>query len=93
MQNKTKMLRKLIFAVIFTVALTVILSGCGKQEISIDGMYVATFEFEGGTMQTPTRSRMVTVSASVLPGWITKPVNAAGKRVAISLAKSAKPKW
>lgn len=68
MQNKTKMLRKLIFAVIFTVVLTVLLSGCGKDEISIDGKYVATFELEGGTLQTPTSSVKNKINYAYDPG-------------------------
>ena len=44
----------LVFAVALIVALTVILSGCGTSETSLDGLSMVTFELEGGTFQIGT---------------------------------------
>ena len=46
----------LIFAIILVAVLTLTLSGCGRDEISLDGLYVTTFELEGGVLETPTSS-------------------------------------
>jgi uncharacterized repeat protein (TIGR02543 family) len=46
----------LIFTVLLIAVLALTLSGCGREEISLDGLYVATFELEGGTLETPTSS-------------------------------------
>ena len=40
----------LILLALLAATLTLLLSGCGKSEQDLDGMYVATFEMNGGTL-------------------------------------------
>ena len=58
----------LIFAIILIAALTLILSGCGREEQSIDGLCVTTFELEGGTLETPTSSVSTKINFAYHPG-------------------------
>lgn len=60
----------LIFAVVLTVALAALLSGCGKEEQSLDGLYIATFELQGGTLETPTSSVRTKINFAYHPGTV-----------------------
>lgn len=57
----------LIFAVILIAVLAFTLSGCGKEEQSLDGLYIATFELEGGTLETPTSSVNTSINFAYHP--------------------------
>ena len=46
----------MILAAILIAVLTLTLSGCGREEQSLDGLYITTFELQGGTLETPTSS-------------------------------------
>lgn len=58
----------LIFAIILVAVLTLTLSGCGRDEISLDGLYVTTFELEGGVLETPTSSVSTKINFAYHPG-------------------------
>ena len=58
----------LIFAIILAAVLTLTLSGCGRDEISLDGLYVTTFELEGGVLETPTSSVSTKINFAYHPG-------------------------
>ncbi len=60
----------LIFAVVLIVALAALLSGCGKDEQSLEGLYIATFELEGGTLETPTSSVSTKINFAYHPGTV-----------------------
>jgi uncharacterized repeat protein (TIGR02543 family) len=60
----------LIFALVLTVVLTVMLSGCGKDEQSLEGLYIATFELEGGTLETPTSSVSTKINFAYHPDTV-----------------------
>lgn len=60
----------LIFIVVLLAALTVLLSGCGKEEQSLEGLYVATFELKGGTLETPTSSVSTKINFAYHPGTV-----------------------
>ena len=85
MQRKTEMTKnraKLIFVLLFAVALTFVLSGCGRQEQSIDGLNVVTFELGGGTLEMKTSSVDTKINFAYHPGtYILDPVNIPGYRV------------
>ena len=52
----TKKHLKLILIMVFAVALTFILSGCGSDGYSIEGKNVVTFELDGGIITTKNSS-------------------------------------
>ena len=59
MQRKNKMTKKhlkIILIMVFAVALTFILSGCGSDGYSIEGKNVVTFELDGGIITTKNSS-------------------------------------
>ena len=58
----------LILAVILIAVLTLTLSGCGRDEQSLEGLYIATFELEGGTLETPTSSVSTKINFAYNPG-------------------------
>ena len=58
----------LILAVILVAVLTLTLSGCGRDEQSLEGLYIATFELEGGTLETPTSSVSTKINFAYNPG-------------------------
>ena len=60
----------LIFAIVLLAALTVLLSGCGKEEQSLDGLYIATFELKGGTLETPTSSVSTKINFAYHPDTV-----------------------
>jgi uncharacterized repeat protein (TIGR02543 family) len=57
----------LIFAVILLIAVLT-LSGCGREEQSLEGLYIATFELQGGTLETPTSSVGTKINFAYHPG-------------------------
>lgn len=72
----------LIFVIILLVALTVILSGCGREEQSLDGLYIATFELAGGTLETPTSSVDKNINFAYHPGtYVLDPVSLNGYKI------------
>lgn len=58
----------LIFFFLLTVALALTLSGCGKQEQSLDGKNIVTFELEGGTLDYGTASTNTNIFYAYEPG-------------------------
>ena len=60
----------LIFSIILIAILAALLSGCGKDEQSLEGLYIATFELEGGTLETPTSSVSTKINFAYHPGTV-----------------------
>ncbi len=60
----------LIFAIVLIVALAVILPGCGREEQSLEGLYIATFDLMGGTLETPTSSVGTKINFAYHPGTV-----------------------
>ncbi len=60
----------LIFVILLVAALAVILPGCGKEEQSLDGLYIATFELAGGTLETPTSSVSTKINFAYHPDTV-----------------------
>ena len=58
----------LILSVILIAVLTLTLSGCGREEQSLDGLYITTFELQGGTLETPTSSVSTKINFAYHPG-------------------------
>ena len=58
----------LILAVILIAVLTLTLSGCGRDEQSLEGLYVVTFELHEGTLETPTSSVSTKINFAYNPG-------------------------
>ena len=56
-----------ILAAILLIAV-LILSGCGREEQSLEGLYIATFELQGGTLETPTSSVSTKINFAYHPG-------------------------
>ena len=72
----------LICTVIIAVALTILLSGCGDEGQSIDGMNVVTFELQGGTMELKTSSVDTKINFAYHPGtYILDPVTIPGYKM------------
>ena len=57
----------LILAAILLIAVLT-LSGCGREAQSLEGLYVATFELQGGTLETPTSSVSTKINFAYHPG-------------------------
>ena len=71
MQRKIEMMKKhfkLICTVIFAVALTLILSGCGRKEQSFEGKNIVTFELEGGILGYGTAETSTNIYYAYEPG-------------------------
>ena len=71
MQRKIEMMKKhfkLICTVIFAVALTLILSGCGRQEQNFEGKNIVTFELQGGVLGYGTASTNTNIYYAYEPG-------------------------
>ena len=62
--------RSLILAIVLTIALAVILPGCGKEEQSLEGLYIATFDLKGGTFETPTSSVSTKINFAYHPNTV-----------------------
>lgn len=62
--------RSLILAIVLIAALAVILPGCGKEEQSLEGLYIATFDLKGGTLETPTSSVGTKINFAYHPGTV-----------------------
>ena len=78
----TKRHFSLICTVIITVALTILLSGCGDNGQSIDGKNVVTFELQGGTMELKTSSVDTKINFAYHPGtYIIDPVEIPGYKM------------
>lgn len=60
----------MIFAIVLIAALAVILPGCGRDEQSLDGLYIATFELKGGTLETPTSSVSTKINFAYHPDTV-----------------------
>ena len=58
----------LILSAILIAVLAVTLSGCGREEQSLEGRYIATFELQGGTLETPTSSVSTKINFAYYPG-------------------------
>lgn len=59
---------KLICTVIFAVALTLALSGCGRKEQSFEGKNIVTFELQGGILGYGTASTDTNIFYAYEPG-------------------------
>ena len=60
----------LIFVILLIAALVVILPGCGREEQSLEGLYIATFELQGGTLETPTSSVSTKINFAYHPDTV-----------------------
>ena len=58
----------LILSVILIAVLALTLSGCGRDEQSLEGLCITTFELEGGTLETPTSSVSTKINFAYQPG-------------------------
>lgn len=67
-QRKTNMKKSIIAIAIFVVALTLILSGCGGGEDSLEGKNIVTFETNGGTLDYGTSSTNQKINFAYHPG-------------------------
>lgn len=71
MQRRNRSNRRricLILSVLLIAVLAVTLSGCGREEQSLEGRYIATFELQGGTLETPTSSVSTKINFAYYPG-------------------------
>ena len=71
MQRKIEMTKKhfkLICTVIFAVALTLALSGCGRKEQSFEGKNIVTFELQGGVLRYGTAATDTNIYYAYEPG-------------------------
>ncbi len=66
--KKTKKSFKLAFVALLIAVLTLCLSGCGRDSLSLEGLYVATFKLGGGTLETPTSSVKSEINFAYHPG-------------------------
>jgi uncharacterized repeat protein (TIGR02543 family) len=72
----------LILVVILVAVLTLTLSGCGRDEQSLDGLYIATFELMGGTLETPTSSVSTKINFAYNPGtYVLDPCELSGYKL------------
>jgi uncharacterized repeat protein (TIGR02543 family) len=64
----------LVFVIVLIVALTVILSGCGKGETSLEGLTLVTFDLNEGTFQSGTThiDENKTLRYAYTPGTVVK---------------------
>ncbi len=62
--------RYLILLALLALTLTCLLSGCGKGEQDLDGMYVATFEMNGGRLDLGTSAVTTRVNYAYEPGTL-----------------------
>lgn len=60
----------LIFVMILIAVLAVCLPGCGREEQSLDGLYIVTFDLAGGTMETATASTNTDIKFAYHPGTV-----------------------
>jgi uncharacterized repeat protein (TIGR02543 family) len=58
----------LIVLALLAVTLTLLLSGCGKSEQDLDGMYVASFELNGGTLDLKSFNVSTKINYAYEPG-------------------------
>ena len=62
------MKKHLILLALLTVTLTLLLSGCGKAAQNLDGMYIATFDFNGGKLDIMTTEVSTKINYAYDPG-------------------------
>ncbi len=62
--------RSFIFAILLIAVLAVVLPGCGREEQSLEGLYIATFELKGGTLETPTSSVSTKINFAYHPNTV-----------------------
>lgn len=62
------MKKSLIVLAFLAVALTFVLSGCGSGTQSLEGMYIATFELNGGTLDVGTSNVSTKINYAYEPG-------------------------
>ena len=67
--------KHLLFLAMLIAALTLVLTGCGKQEQSLEGKNIVTFELQGGTLEYSTASTNTKINYAYEPGtYILDPV-------------------
>ena len=73
---------KLICTIVLAVTLTLVLSGCGREEQDLDGKNIVTFELNGGTLELKTSSVNTKVNYAYHPGtYILDPVEIPGYKM------------
>ena len=73
---------KLIITVILAVTLTLVLSGCGNDGQSLDGLNIVTFELDGGTLELKTSSVNTKINYAYEPGtYILDPTEIPGYKL------------
>ena len=60
--------RYLILLALLVLTLTCLLSGCGKDEQDLDGMYIVTFDVNGGVMDLKTTAVKTKINYAYEPG-------------------------
>ena len=60
--------RYLILLALLVLTLTCLLSGCGKDEQDLDGMYIATFDVNGGALDLKTSTVRTKINYAYEPG-------------------------
>ena len=60
--------KHLILFALLAITLTLLLSGCGKSATNLEGKYVATFDLNGGTLDTKTSNVRSRVNFAYEPG-------------------------
>lgn len=60
--------RNFLFLALIAVTLTMLLSGCGKKDQTLDGKYVATFELNGGTLDVKSSNVSTRINYAYEPG-------------------------
>jgi uncharacterized repeat protein (TIGR02543 family) len=75
-EESVKMKRKhLLFFGMLIALLTLVFTGCGKQEQSLEGKNIVTFELQGGTLEYSTASTNTKINYAYEPGtFILDPV-------------------
>ena len=66
---------RLIFFVLVIALLTITMVGCGREDESLEGKNIVTFELNGGTMDYKTSSSKTKVHFAYIPGtYVLDPV-------------------
>ena len=60
--------KSLIVLTLLAVTLTLLLSGCGKSDQDLEGMYVVSFEMNGGALDIQTSNVTSRINYAYQPG-------------------------
>lgn len=74
--------KHLLFVALIIAVLALTLSGCGRKEQNLDGMNIATFELDGGTLEFKTSSVDTNINFAYHPGtYILDPTEIPGYKL------------